>query len=113
MKFHVVTVFLSLVLHLHGAVLASEIRYTLITANSPDCNSSLADYYPVSVLGDFNSTGEWTELNPQLGESRVTFFWHAVLTPHWNCMDKTYSYLQSHDFACILAHTIIQIVNVA
>ena len=78
MKLHVVTVFLSLVLHLHGAVprLASEISYTLITANSPDCDSSLADYYPVSVLGDFNSTGEWTELNPQLGEPR-DFFWHG------------------------------------
>ena len=77
MKLHVVTVFLSLVLHLHGAVLASEIRYTLITANSPDCNSSLADYYPVSVLGDFNSTGEWMELNPQLGEP-CDFYWHAA-----------------------------------
>ncbi len=65
MKLHV---FLSLLLHLHGAVLASGIRYTLITANSPDCDSSLADYYPVSVLGDFDATGEWMELKPELGE---------------------------------------------
>ena len=70
MKLHVATVFLSLLLHLHGAELASEwqINYTLITANSPDCDSSLADNYPVLVQGNFTATGEWTKLEPQLGE---------------------------------------------
>lgn len=72
MKLHVVAVFLSLLLHLHGAELASEwhMNYTLVTANSPDCNSSLADDYPVFVLGNFTATGEWIKLDPQLGEPR-------------------------------------------
>lgn len=66
-----VAVFLSLLLHLHGAELASEwqIHYTLITASSPDCNSSLADDYPVLVLGNFTATGGWTKLEPQLSET--------------------------------------------
>lgn len=71
MKLRVVSVFLSLLLHLHGAELASEwqIHYTLITANSPDCgNSSLADDYPVLVLGNFTAAGQWTKLEPEVGE---------------------------------------------
>ena len=83
MKLHIVAVFLSLLLYLQGAELASEsqihygVNYTLITANSPDCinysNSSLAGDYPVIVLGNSTATGEWKKLEHKLGEPQYFF----------------------------------------
>ena len=72
MKLHHLVAVFSLLLRLHAAELSLEwqtIHYTLITANSPDCNASLNDDYPVAVLG-FNFTGneQWTKREPQLGK---------------------------------------------